>query len=101
MNKPNPILDKSFVFSKKIVRLYSVLIDQYKMYDLGRQILRSGNSIRANAQEAVAGISKKDFKAMFGISLKEARETEYWLRLLYETDFIPNEEFNDLYRDIV
>ncbi|MFT4969823.1 MAG: four helix bundle protein [Chitinophagales bacterium] len=68
--KSNVILDKTFSFSIKIVELYKELLFRHKVYDLARQILKSGTSIGANAQEAFAGISKKDFRAKFSISLK-------------------------------
>ena len=101
MANSNIILDKTFNFSVKIVNLYKDLINNYKMYDLARQILRSGTSIGANAQEAVAGISKKDFRSKFSISLKEARETKYWLDLLHETKFIEFDMYTNLKSDVV
>lgn len=101
MIKSNIILDKTFNFSIKIVELYKDLLFKHKVYDLARQILRSGTSIGANAQEAVAGISKKDFRSKFSISLKEARETKYWLDLLHETKFIELDKYTKLKSDVV
>lgn len=97
--KKNIILNKTFNFSVRIINLYKHLIAQHKMYDLGSQILRSGTSIGANAEEAVAGISKKDFRAKFSISLKEARETHYWLRLLNKTNYLEDTIFISLLKD--
>jgi len=57
------------------------------LYFLNR-FLRRGTSIGANVEEAIGGISKKDFTAKMSIAYKEARETNYWLRLLHDTDFI-------------
>jgi len=94
--KNNIILDKTFNFSVRIINLYKHLIAEHKMYDLGSQILKSGTSIGANAEEGVAGISKKDFRAKFSIALKESRETLYWLRLLKETNYIDEKIFNSL-----
>ena len=52
---------------------------------LGKQLLRSGTSIGANAEEAQAGQSRPDFISKYAIALKEARETIYWLRLIQKT----------------
>ncbi len=99
MEKENVILTKSFKFAVKIVLLSKRLRNEHKEYDLSRQILRSATSIGANAEEAVGGISKKDFNAKLSISYKEARETKYWLRLLHETDYINQTEFEELIND--
>ena len=71
MRKSNIILDKTFNFSIQIVELYKLLLVKHRVYDLARQVLKSGTSIGANAEEAVGGISKKDFRSKFSISLKE------------------------------
>ena len=63
------------------------------------RILRSGTSIGANVSEAVEGQTKADFTAKMSIALKEACETEYWLELLYETEYINKEEFASLQYD--
>ncbi len=97
--KENVILTKTFAFSVKIVQLSKRLRNEHKEYDLSRQILRSATSIGANAEEAVGGISKKDFSAKLGISYKEARETKYWLRLLNETNHLEPKEFEQLMND--
>ncbi len=83
--KPNIIIDKTFTFSKKIIKLY-IELKQEKTYEIASQLLRSGTSIGANAEEAQAGQSKKDFIAKLCISAKEARETRYWLKLINETN---------------
>ena len=98
-NKENPILDKSFSFAVRIVKLYKYLIDEKKEFTLAKQILRSGTSIGANAEEAVGGYTKKDFRAKMSIAYKETRETKYWLRLLKETDFITKTQFQSLHKD--
>jgi len=83
--KPNLIIDKTFNFSKEIIKLYIELKND-KVYELASQVFRSGTSIGANVEEAQAGQSKKDFVAKMCIAAKEARETRYWLRLIEETD---------------
>jgi four helix bundle protein len=80
MKQDNIIQDKSFEFALKIIGLYQKIVEQ-KEYILSKQLLRSGTSIGANIEEALARSSKKDFTTKMSISLKEARETRYWLRL--------------------
>lgn len=99
MKKDNVILEKSYLFSKKIVKLYLFLKAEKREYELGRQILRSGTSIGANIEEAVGGLSSRDFINRLGISYKEARETMYWLRLLKDTDLIEEKIFTSMYKD--
>ena len=81
MAKDNLIQRKSFDFSLSIINLYTMLIRE-KEYVLSKQLLRSGTSIGANIEEAIAAQSRKDFIHKMSISSKEARETRYWLRLL-------------------
>ena len=97
--KNNIIVDKSKTFAVRIIRLYQYLCSQKKEYVLSKQILRSGTSIGANVKEAIRGQSKADFYAKMNIALKEASETEYWLELLHETDYISEKEFESIYSD--
>ena len=84
-NKRNsPIRIKSFQFACEIV-LFCDKLKANKDYELASQLLRSGTSIGANTREAQRGVSKKDFKNKFGIALKEADETKYWLEILKAT----------------
>jgi four helix bundle protein len=62
--------------------------NDHKEYVLSNQILKSGTSIGANIREALASQSKHEFISKMYISLKEANETEYWLKLLIESDMI-------------
>jgi len=98
--KENFLVEKSFKFAVRIVRLYKFLVEEKKEYILSKQILRSGTSILANIQEAQDAQSKKDFISKISISLKEARETVYWLNLLKETDYILKEQFESINLDI-
>ena len=96
----NAIIEKSFEFSVRIINLYKHLQYEKKEYVLSKQILRSGTSIGANVSEAQRAQSKADFNAKMNISLKEANETYYWLRLLNRTDFISDEAFKSIEKDI-
>jgi len=96
----NPIKDKSFRFAIRIVNLYKYLSTEKQEYVLSQQLLRSGTSIGANISEAQRGQSKPDFVSKMNIALKEANETEYWLRLLCETNYLDENQFKSLYKDI-
>jgi len=97
--KDNIIAIKSYNFALSIVFLSKKLVEN-KEYVLSRQILKSGTSIGANVEEAIGGISKRDFRAKISISYKEARETHYWLRLLKDSKYITEEEFNALENEL-
>jgi len=75
--KENILLDKSFSFSVEIVFFCRWLKNDQQEFTLGRQLLRCGTSIGADIEEAVGGISKKEFIAKLQIAYKEARETRY------------------------
>ncbi len=94
--KQNIIIDKSFEFAVRIVKLYKLIIKDKKEYVLSKQILRSGTSIGANIWEAVNGESKADFIHKMSIAQKECSETLYWLKLLKETDYIKNNLYSSL-----
>jgi len=87
MEKKNIIQERTFKFSLKVIKLYKILKSNNE-YSIGNQLLRSATSIGANVEEAIAAQSKKDFLSKMSISLKEARETRYWLRLLDESKLI-------------
>ena len=70
-----------------------------KEYVMSKQVLRSGTSIGANVKEALRAQSRADFRAKMNIALKEASETEYWLELLHESDFISEEQFQSIIAD--
>ena len=97
--RDNVIVDKSKAFALRIIKLYKFLCDEKKEYILSKQLLRSGTSIGANVKEAERGQSNADLYAKMNISLKEARETEYWLELLHESDYIDDRAFESIYSD--
>lgn len=87
MKTQNIIVDKSFTFSLAVISLYKKLIEAHE-FVLSKQVLRSGTSVGANIEEAMAGQSKRDFIAKMSIASKEAREMKYWIRLLEKSEFI-------------
>ena len=105
MTTGNPIRDKSFSFSLRIVKLYQHLTDKRKEFVLSKQVLRSGTSIGANIEEAhfqrngFRAQSDSDFQAKISIAYKEALETAYWLRLLFAAKYITERQFKSIYPD--
>ena len=98
--KANASVEKSFEFAVRIVNLYKYLVNEHKEYVLSKQLLRCGTSIGANVSEAQRGQSKADFAAKMNIALKEANETEYWLKLLHRTEFLTKEQHESMDADI-
>lgn len=97
--KENLVVEKSFEFAVRIVNLYKHICQEKKEYTLTKQLLRSGTSVGANIAEAQKGQSKADFAAKMNIALKEANETEYWLRLLYRTEYLTKQEYDSISKD--
>ena len=97
--KENIIQQKSFAFAIRMVELFKYLQNEKKEFVLSKQILRSGTSIGANIEESIGGASDKDFLHKLTISYKEARESIYWLKLLHDTQYISEKEFNSLHND--
>lgn len=95
----NIVVEKSKAFALRIIKLYKYLDTNHKIDVISTQILKSGTSIGANVKEAIRAQSKADFYAKLNISLKEASETEYWLELLYESEYITKEQFDSIYSD--
>ena len=97
--RSGPIKEKSYAFAIKAVKLGYELINK-KEFILSKQLIRSGTSIGANAEEAYGAYSKNDFHHKISISYKEARETSYWIRLLRDTDWLENEVAQSLLNDL-
>jgi four helix bundle protein len=99
--KESIIKDKSKEFALRIIKLYKYLTINTvnKEFVLSKQVLRSGTSIGANVKEALRGQSRPDFRAKMSIALKEASETEYWLELLHESEYIGDDAFEPIIND--
>lgn len=96
----NVVLEKSFNFGVRILKLYRFLLKQdHSLEPILKQILRSGTSIGANITEAQNAPSIKDFINKLNIALKEARESEYWLNLFKASDIIDEKSFKILQLD--
>ena len=97
----NVIEEKSLCFAVRIVKLNQYLRTKKKEYVLSKQLLRCGTSIGANIAESQHAQSKADFISKLEISLKETSETKYWLRLMKETGYLSNPEFESIFSDCV
>jgi len=92
------IVKRSFKFALRIIHIIGRLPKNQAALAIGGQLVRSGTSVGANVEEAKAGFSKQDFTYKMSIASKEIRESNYWLRLLYYSDLIPQN--SKLYSDI-
>ena len=90
---------KSFLFSVRIVKLARYLQEEKREYILSKQLIRSGTSIGANVVESQQAQCRADFISKLSIALKEACETNYWLRLLQATDYLSDSEFSSMIAD--
>jgi len=95
IKKPNIIKEKTYKFALDIIKIYQQMIKQNE-FILSKQLVRSGTSIGANTEEATAAQSRKDFISKMSISSKEARETNYWLRLLRDSQLCEGIDYTDL-----
>lgn len=99
--RENIVKDKSFAFAIRIVRLYQYLCNNKKEYVLSKQLLRSGTSVGAMIREAEHGESKADFKHKMSVAQKEINETIYWLELLTATEFLTQDQFDNINSDAI
>ena len=97
--KKDILLEKSFAFAIRIVKMYQFLCESKKEYVLSKQVLRSGTSIGANIRESKRGQTTPDFYTKLTIALKEADETAYWLELLYKTDYLDKNTYESINND--
>jgi four helix bundle protein len=93
------VAKKSYLFALEVIVIYKILISEKKEFVLSKQFLRCGTAIGANAHEAISSESKKDFVHKLSISLKEARETSYWLNLLKDSNYLTIQQFEKLNAD--
>ena len=100
MAKESVLREKSYAFAIRAINLAKFLREEKKEYILSKQIVRCGTSIGANIEEASGAQSNNDFIAKLHISLKEAKETHYWVRLLRDTEYISKEQAQSLIEDI-
>jgi four helix bundle protein len=90
--------DKSYKFAIRIVKLCKQL-DENKEFVLSKQLLRSGTAIGALLREAEFAESTADFIHKQKIALKESNETDYWLNLLHDTEYVESKLFESMESD--
>jgi four helix bundle protein len=94
---PQEIAERVFEFAVRVVKLCQVLDGKPGVSrTLANQLLRAGTSIGANLEESKGGQSRSDFLSKVSISLKEARETHFWIRILIATDITPEKQLSSL-----
>jgi four helix bundle protein len=98
--KENIIKIKSFDFALRIVKLFKYLAETKKEFVLSKQLLRSGTSVGAMVRESEHAESKADFIHKLSIALKEANESEYWIELLFKSEYIDENSYNSIIEDI-
>ena len=97
MKKNNVVMSKSYAFALRIIKLYKYLVAEKKEYVLTKQLLRSGTSIGALIREGEHAQSKADFLNKMNVALKEANETQFWIELLRDSDYLSYEESLSIY----
>ena len=93
------VLNKSYAFAIRTIKAYKFLTEEKREFILSKQLLKSGTSIGALVKEAEHAQSKPDFLPKMNIALKEANETEYWLMLLKDTDYLSKQEYESICND--
>lgn len=97
--KENPIIDKSFAFALRIIKLYRYLVDEKREYVLSKELLVAGTHIGKHAKEAVNAESRQVFTNEMAIGRRKASETEYWLQLLHLGNYLTEAEFESIEAD--
>ncbi len=97
--KKRDIKERSFEFAVRIIKFIQTLPENHAGYKIGGQLLDAATSVGANVEEAIGGFSKKDFTYKMGIALKEARESNYWLRLIKVSGLTMGNELDYLLRE--
>ncbi len=101
MKKENIIAEKSFQFALKIIKIVREIQKEKKEFVLSKQLLKSGTSICAMVREAEHAESKKDFIHKMSIGLKEANETDYWVELLHQSDYLTKEKYSEINDEVI
>jgi len=95
------VYEKAYHFAIRVVNAYKYLTENRKEFILSKQLLRSGTSIGANIAEANGAISKADFRNKMSIAYKESLETQYWLSLLKDTNYIDQAAYESISQDAI
>jgi len=93
----NPILEKSYKFALRIVKLYLYLTEEKKEFVMSKALLAVGTGIGAHVKAAQEAESKPDFYHEMNAALKDASKTDYWLQLLHESNFLDDKQFGSIH----
>lgn len=96
MSVKDIIQEKSFDFALEVVRVYKYLRFQEKEFVLSKQLLRSGTAVGALIRESEHAQSRPDFIHKLSIALKESNETDYWVDLMYKSDYLDKKDYESL-----
>ena len=97
--KDSVVREKSYTFALRIIRAYKYLSQEQREFVLSKQMLRSGTSIGALVKEAEHAQSRADFVNKMNVALKEANETEYWLMLLKDSEYVDEKSYSSIHQD--
>ena len=97
--KENDLLNRTFVFGVNCLKFLKTLPDSYEINVVKVQLSKSSTSIGANYEESQAGSSRADFRNKIRIALREARETNYWLRIIKELEVSDNDKLSGLLQE--
>jgi four helix bundle protein len=100
-NSTNPLREKTFQMAQRIIKLNQYLTTEKKEFILSKQVLRSGTNPGAMVREAINAESGNDFIHKLSIALKETGETQYWLELLYMSNYLSDTEFESIHTDTI
>jgi four helix bundle protein len=100
MLRDNLIADLTENFALRIIDMYRYIRNEKQEQVMSLQVYRSGTSIGANVSESKNAQSKADFINKLSIALKEAGETEYWLKLLFKSQTISEKEYTSIQNDL-
>ena len=101
MKKESVVMNKSYAFALRVVKLYKYITIEKKEYVLSKQLLRSGTAIGALIKEGEHAQSKADFLNKMNVALKEANETEYWIQLLRDSEYISIKQSISILEDVL
>lgn len=99
MSRPNDLLERTFNFGVDCLKFLRNLPQSFEYKMICYQLGKASTSVGANYEEAQAGASKADFKNKVKICLKEAREANYWLRVVKALETSENTELNRLLKE--
>ncbi|MBI1760114.1 MAG: four helix bundle protein [Acidobacteria bacterium] len=97
--KDNPVLDKSFKFALRIVKLYKYLTDEKREFVLSKFLLTAGTLIGARVETSQAAVDRNAFSSELNMALQKAKESEYWLKLLLAGEFLTQAEYDSIFAD--